>query len=57
VVENDPAAALAGPDQIAAVTGLQAIQVRALAWILSDYRLEKVAGPVDGISVVELKPR
>lgn len=57
LVENDPAAALAGPDQIAAVTGLQAIQVRALAWVLSDYRLEKVAGPVDGISVVELKPR
>lgn len=57
LVENDPAAALASPDQIAAVTGLQAIQVRALAWVLSDYRLEKVAGPVDGISVVELKPR
>ncbi|MCB0828647.1 MAG: hypothetical protein KDB62_07570 [Solirubrobacterales bacterium] len=55
-LSRDPEAALAEPEPIAEETGLQTIQVEALAWISRNYRLKPVESSPDGLTVVELEP-
>ena len=56
-VKDDPKAAFADPLPTSASSGIQPIQVRAMALIASRYRLSEVASGPDGLSVVKLVPR